>query len=113
MTRSLRITTYRRAAESLDRHAVVMPSLQVTRRRSVPLSRYDRLDPEHVEPEVVVRVQVEGLDRVRAALDRLDEEMKQARREGWPLAYPGQGTGWTRRRADLLRDRMRKAGWRV
>lgn len=79
------MTSYVRAGEALERHAAVFPPRRPSRRASAPLSRYDRLDPDD-QPEPSPgpaqggpRARVDGMERLRDALDRLAVKMDAAR----------------------------------
>lgn len=92
---SLKVTSYRRDGEDEDRAGVVLPARRPTRRASAPLSRYDRLAPDD-QPETA-RVRLDGMERLRAALDGLATKM-----------------GLSEEEAMLsMVEQMRKAGWRV
>ena len=63
-----------------ERRVVLFAPLQPTRRRSPDLSAYDRLDPPRpVRPTHYGRSRVEGhtegMDRLRAALDRMEAQV--------------------------------------
>lgn len=80
----VRMTSYVRAGEALERHAAVFPPRRPSRRASAPLSRYDRLDPA-AQPEPSPgpaqsgpRVRVDGMERLRASLADLEKRMKNA-----------------------------------
>lgn len=70
------------AIDGQHSHAVLIPPQQPTRRRSPDLSAYDRLDPPRpVRPTRYGRSRisdVEGMDRLRQALDDLGAKMKAA-----------------------------------
>lgn len=76
----LRVTSYVRGDEALERRGVVFPPLRPSRRATDSLSRYDRLDPAapprpaqeapQVEPGSPMDA-VAGMERLRAALDAL------------------------------------------
>lgn len=75
-------TTYVRDGEGHERLALVLPPIRPTRRGSAPLSRYDRLDPA-AQPEPSPgpaqggpRARVDGMERLRDALDRLGAKME-------------------------------------
>lgn len=81
----IRMTSYVRAGEALERHAAVFPPRRPSRRASAPLSRYDRLDPAaRPEPspgpaQSGPRARVDGMERLRDALDRLAVKMEAAK----------------------------------
>lgn len=84
MAAFIRMTSYVRAGEALERHAAVFPPRRPSRRASAPLSRYDRLDPS-AQPEPSPgpaqggpRARVDGMDRLRASLADLERRMKNA-----------------------------------
>jgi hypothetical protein len=80
----IRVTSYVRFGEALERRAVVFPPLRPSRKTFDRLSRYDRLDPAasprpaqpkpEVEPGSPMDA-VAGMERLRAALDSLAEEV--------------------------------------
>lgn len=78
-------TTYVRDGEGHERLALVLPPIRPSRRASAPLSRYDRLDPAaHPEPSPSPaqggpRARVDGMERLRDALDRLAVKMEAAK----------------------------------
>lgn len=85
MAAFVRMTIYVRAGEALERRAAVFPPLRPSRRASAPLSRYDRLDPD-AQPEPSPgpaqsgpRARVDGMERLRDALDRLAVKMEAAK----------------------------------
>ena len=85
MAAFVRMTSYVRAGEALERHAAVFPPRRPSRRASAPLSRYDRLDPD-AQPEPSPgpaqggpRARVDGMERLRDALDRLAVKMEAAK----------------------------------
>lgn len=85
MAAFIRMTSYVRAGEALERHAAVFPPRRPSRRASAPLSRYDRLDPS-AQPEPSPgpaqggpRARVDGMERLRDALDRLAVKMEAAK----------------------------------
>lgn len=78
-------TTYVRDGEGHERLALVLPPIRPSRRGSAPLSRYDRLDPD-AQPEPSPgpaqggpRARVDGMERLRDALDRLAVKMEAAK----------------------------------
>lgn len=82
---SLKVTSYRREGEDQDRSGVVFPPRRPSRRASAPLSRYDRLAPA-AQPEPSPgpaqggpRARVDGMERLRDALDRLAVKMETAK----------------------------------
>lgn len=96
----IRVTSYVRAGETLERRAVLFPPQRPSRRASASLSRYDRLDaaasPRPAQPEPQVEPgspmdAVAGMERLRAALDslgaevivRTEEALRGARDEAW------------------------------
>lgn len=82
---SVVVTTYVRSGSDQVRHAVVLPSAP-TRRRSEPLSRYDRLDPAPLGRSRV-NVHVEGLDRLREAMAAMAQQVNARRFSTDELAY--------------------------
>lgn len=77
----LRVTRYVRAGETLERHAVLFPPLHPSRKASDRLSRYDRLDPS-AQPDPApdgLGADVEGMERLRAALDDLADKVNARR----------------------------------
>ena len=85
MAAFIRMTSYVRAGEDHERLALVLPPIRPSRRASAPLSRYDRLDPS-AQPEPSPgpaqggpRARVDGMERLRDALDRLAVKMEAAK----------------------------------
>lgn len=90
-------TTNVRAGEDHERLALVLPPIRPSRRASAPLSRYDRLDaaaqpePSPGPAQGGPRARIDGMERLRDALDRLgaevlartEEALRDARDEAW------------------------------
>lgn len=90
-------TTYVRAGEDHERLALVLPPIRPSRRASAPLSRYDRLDaaaqpePSPGPAQGGPRARIDGMERLRDALDwlgdevlaRTEEALRDARDEAW------------------------------
>lgn len=78
-------TTYVRAGEDHERLALVLPPIRPSRRASAPLSRYDRLDaaaqpePSPGPAQGGPRARVDGMERLRDALDRLGAKIEAAK----------------------------------
>lgn len=78
-------TTYVRAGEDHERLALVLPPIRPSRRASAPLSRYDRLDaapqpePSPGPAQGGPRARIDGMERLRDALDRLAVKMEAAK----------------------------------
>lgn len=67
------------AIDGQHSHAVLIPPHQPTRRRSPDLSAYDRLDPPNPRRYGKGRMaDLEGMDRLRAALDKMSAKMNAA-----------------------------------
>ena len=85
------------AIDGQHSHAVLIPPQQPTRRRSPDLSAYDRLDPPKPRRYGKGRMaEVEGMDRLRAALDEMAAKVNAAAAEAARFT---------------AEDAMRKAGY--
>lgn len=104
----VKVTSYRREGEDQDRSGVVFPPRRPSRRASAPLSRYDRLAPDD-QPETA-RVRLEGMERLRAALDALAVKMNEARPSLDEVARAMSDVGRASGAGVRYRD-LREQGW--